>query len=200
MLALESRDAKADRDEFEAASIGDFALFEFEREGRLADGSAAKLAFSLAFATDAQAPDIGFFACQEHHPENFWNPAFRTHANGASEIAGVVVVAQDPADHQTFLSAFVGQRSTATSTTLTATTPRGVIEVVHPDTFRAHFAVEPPPTSHGARLAALRVTVRDFGAAVTALKAGEIDAQVRMGRIIVGPEMAMGATLAFAPA
>jgi hypothetical protein len=69
-----------------------------------------------------------------------------------------------------------------------------------PAAFHTHFAVAPPDLARGPRLAALRFAVHDFAAAISALKAGGIDAQVRMGRIIVGPAIGLGATLVFAPA
>jgi catechol 2,3-dioxygenase-like lactoylglutathione lyase family enzyme len=201
MLALESRDANADAAAFRAAGIGDFDIFSFEREARRPDGAAAKVAFSLVFANDRQSPDIGFFACQEHHPENFWNPAFQTHSNGAATIAAVVLVAENPTDHHIFLSAFVGERDIqASSTGITVPTPRGAIQVMDQAAFRIQFGVEPPDVARGARMAALRIAVRDFAAAVTAVQAGGIVAQMRMGRIVVGPEVATGATLVFEPA
>jgi Glyoxalase-like domain len=201
MVALESRDAEADGDDFCRASIGDFAVFDFEREGRRPDGSTTKVGFSLTFAADPQAPDIGFFTCQEHYPENFWNPAFQLHGNTAKAIAAVIMVAEEPADHQAFLSAFVGEGGVqATSTGITVATTRGVIQVMTPAAFHAHFAVTSPDLARGPRLAALRFTVEDFASAMNALKVGGIDAQVRMGRIIVGPDSGMGATLVFEPA
>ena len=95
MLVLEGHGA-ADADEFRAEGIGDFELYEFEREGKRPDGMVVKVAFALAFASDPRAPDIGFFTSLQHYPENFWNPAFQVHANTATSVAGVVLVAQDP--------------------------------------------------------------------------------------------------------
>ena len=66
-----------------------------------------------------------------------------------------------------------------------------------PSAFRNHFGVEPPDTSPGARLAALRFSVRDPAALVAALDAGGIEFARHMGRIVVAPATAMGATLAF---
>src|SRR5215218_1429160 len=57
MLVLEGKGAAADAEAFRAAGIGDFEVFDFEREGKRPDGSTAKVAFSLAFARDTQAPD-----------------------------------------------------------------------------------------------------------------------------------------------
>ena len=96
MLMLESSDAAADAAAFRSAGIGASDAMRFEREGKRPDGSTVKVAFSLAFARDDKAPEAGFAICQQHFPENFWNPAFQQHPNTASGIAGVVLVADNP--------------------------------------------------------------------------------------------------------
>ena len=108
MLVLEGQDSAAEAQAFRAAGIGDFDLFDFARDARRPDGTPTKVAFTLAFARDAAAPDIGFFTCRQHYPENFWNPAFQNHANGVTGIAGIVLVADRPQDHRAFLAAFTG--------------------------------------------------------------------------------------------
>lgn len=201
MILLEGHDGAADAAAFRAAGIGDFNVFEFAREGRRPDGSSVTLSFSLAFARDPKAPDIGFATCHHHVPDGFWNAAVQAHANSAAAVAGVVMVADNPADHHIFLSAFVGERELlATSSGINVPTPRGDIQVMDPAAFTQHFGVAAPDISHGARLAALRVTVRDVAAAVKALQAAGVPASMRMGRIVVGPQAAMGATLVFEPA
>jgi catechol 2,3-dioxygenase-like lactoylglutathione lyase family enzyme len=196
MLVLESADADADARAFRDAGIGDFDVLDFERDGKRPDGSVVKLGFSLAFATDRNAPDIGFFACQQHYPENFWDRAFQIHANTASGIAGLVLVAENPTDHHIFLSAFAGERELlATSSGIAVTTPRGVIQVMDPDAFRIHYGVEPPDVSRGGRLAALRVLVDDAAAARAVLGASAISVIDRVGGIVVAPRVAMGATI-----
>src|SRR5262249_16658642 len=133
MLVLEGKNAEADTEAFRRAGIGDFVPFRFEREGRTPDGRSVKLGFSLAFARDPLAPDTCFFTCQQHYPENFWNPAFQAHANGASAIGAVVLVAENPSDHHIFLSAFSGIPALhATSTGVTFETPRGAIQTMVP--------------------------------------------------------------------
>ena len=198
MLLLESGDAAADAAAFQSAGIGASEAMKFEREGRRPDGSTVKVAFSLSFARDDKAPDIGFATCQQHFPENFWNPAFQQHPNTATGIAGVVLVADNPTDHHIFLSAFTGVRDLhATSSGVTASTPRGDVKVMDPAAFRSHFGTEPPDISKGARLAAMQFRVRDRTALMTALSSGGIASSFCMGSTIVVPEAAMGATLAF---
>jgi len=195
MLVLEGKGAQADADAFRAAGIGDFDVFKFEREGKRPDGSAVKVAFSLAFAEDKGAPDTGFFTCQQHYPENFWNPAFQQHPNSVTGVAGVVFVADNPSDHHIFLKAFAGVSDLkATSAGLTIETPRGEIQAMDPSAYRLHFAVEPPDTSRGMRLAAIRFTVRDLDLAREKIGA---QAKEHMGKLVIGPNTAHGAALVF---
>lgn len=200
MLVLESEDARADAATFRAAGIGDFEPFEFEREGRRPDGTPIRVAFSLAFAHDQHAPEVGFFACQQRFPENFWNPAFQNHFNTAAAIAGAVIVADKPSDHYRFMTALTGQNEAqANARGLAFPTPRGEIEIITPVAFEQLFDETPLDTAKGARLAALRFAVRDLGAAAALLYGSDIGAREHRGRLIVGPKRAMGATLVFEP-
>jgi hypothetical protein len=198
MLVLEGKDARADADAFRAAGIGDFEIYNFERDARRPDGTHVEVGFSLVFARDDEAPDVMFFTSQQHYPENFWNAAFQDHPNTAERIAAVVLVADNPSDHHIFLSAFVGERElTATSSGISVHTPRGEIQVMDPAAFVSHFGVEPPDTTGGARLAAIVFGVRNFSAAITTLQKAGMVASVRMGRIVVAPDLAMGTTIVF---
>jgi hypothetical protein len=197
MLVLEGRGAP-DAAEFRKAGIGDFELYEFEREGKRPDGTAIKVSFALAFASDPQSPDTGFFTCQHRHPENFWNPAFQNHPNTANAVAGVILVADNPSDHHIFLEAFTGEREAqATSAGISIRTPRGRVQVMQSDAFRERFGTEPPATGRGARLAALRFVVRDLEALGRNLRIENLASSDRMGHIVVDPDTAMGATLVF---
>jgi hypothetical protein len=155
MMLLHSQDAKADNAAWRGAGIGDFDVFNFEREGKRPDGSTVKLAFSLIFAGGQQS-DAGFGACQHYYPENFWNPAFQKHANGVQGIASVVMVANEPGEHRDFLKAYTGAGSARdTAGGFTLDLPNGAIEVMTPSAFLDRFGVS-PNVSTGLRLAALR--------------------------------------------
>jgi len=198
LLLLESDDAAADAALFQSSGIAASEVMTFEREGNRPDGAPVKVTFSLAFARDAGAPGAGFAVCQHHLPENFWNPVFQQHPNTASGIVSVVLVAENPSDHHIFLSAFTGVRDLhATSSGVSASTPRGEIKVMDPAAFRSHFGTEPPDISQGARLAALQFRVRDRAALEAALNKGGLAASSRMGSTVVAPQIAMGATLVF---
>jgi catechol 2,3-dioxygenase-like lactoylglutathione lyase family enzyme len=160
MLVLEGRGAP-DADEFRARGIGDYELFEFEREGKRPDGTPIKVAFALAFASDPHMPHTGFFSCLHRRPENFWNPAFQKHANGAETVAGVVLVAEQPSRHRDFLLAFSGvQNSRNTGDGFTIDLPRGAIEMTTPAALERRFGLPAPDVTRGARLAALRFSGR----------------------------------------
>ena len=197
MLVLEGRGAR-DAEEFRNSGIGNFDLYEFEREGKRPDGASIKVAFALAFASDPKAPETGFFTCLHRHPENLWNPAFQVHANTAAGVAGVILVAERPSEHQSFLTTFSGADEAVTASgTLTITTGRGEIQVMTPAAFIDRYKVTPPDASVGARLAALRFAVRDMDAAKSAFEQAKIPVVTANGAIVVGPQAALGAVLVF---
>ena len=199
LLILESHDVAADAARFRSAGIGASDAIRFEREGKRPDGSTVKVGFSLAFARDAKAPAIGFAVCQQHFPENFWNPAFQQHANTVGSIAATVVVSENPHDHDAFLSAFTGVRAdSASASGITASTARGEISVMDPVAFRSRLGLQPPDVSRGARLAAVQFRVRDRAALSAALERGGIAASSARGATIVGPQIALGTTVVFA--
>src|SRR3954463_1306807 len=197
-VMLESADAAADAAAFRAAGIGVTEATGYEREGSRPDGTPVKIAFASAFARDAKAPDIGFAASQQRYPENFWHPEFQRHPNTADGVAGVVLVAENPSDHHIFLSAFTGERELqATSSGITAPTPRGDIRVMDPTSFRDRFGIPAPDVSSGARLAAVRFLAHDRGVLIKVLKAGDVAHESHLNAIVVAPENSMGATLVF---
>ena len=70
---------------------------------------------------------------------------------------------------------------------------------MNPQAYRSHFGLDPPDISHGARLAVLRLAVRDLSAAVAVLKRANVPAAMRMGRIVIGPQAAHGGTIVLEP-
>ena len=198
MLVLESHAAAEDEAAFRAADIAASAAMRFDREATKPDGSPVKVAFTLAFAKGTQAPDINFFTCQQHYPENFWNPAFQRHDNTVRAVAGVVLVAEEPAQHREFLLAYTGAAAAREQASgLSIDLPRGTIGVMTRSAFGDRFGQQAPVTERGPRLAALRLRTGDPRAAgdlldkagvfVTPLKGGAISATIA------------GATLVFEP-
>jgi hypothetical protein len=200
LLVLQSKDAAADQAALRAAGIAGSDVMRFEREGKRPDGTAVKVGFSLAFAEDKLAPDIHFCICQQHYPENFWNPAFQKHANTVAGIAGVVAVANKPEQYRAFLQAFAGAEAIKTKNGFSIATPRGTIEMTTPAAFVARFGVKAPDTARGARLAAIRFTVADASLLQNAPELAGIAGLYAGNAAIIGADDAMGAVIIFEPA
>jgi len=200
MLVLKGQGAP-DAADFRAKGIGDFELYDFEREGRRPDGTPLKVSFSLAFAADPNAPDAGFFTCQHRHPSgNFWNPQFQKHANGATSVAGVVLVADEPERHRGFMQIFAGGEAVRADSGFTIATPRGTIEMATPAAFTGRYGVAAPDTERGARLAAIRFTVADAELLQNAPELAGIGGLYAGNAAIIGADDAMGAVIIFEPA
>jgi hypothetical protein len=198
MLLLNSSNAVEDARKFESCGISDFDVFNFGREGTKPDGTPVKLAFSLAFAQDVASPDIGFAVCQHHFPENFWNPAFQTHANGVKASPGAVLVADNPAGHQSFIKAYTGVSTVdANSAGIRAHIENGDIDILQPMSFRDRFGVSPGVTGEGMVFGALRFAVADFAQTEALHRQNGIASQRHGRRLVMPPKLAHGATLIF---
>jgi Glyoxalase-like domain len=198
MLILNSSNAAEDARSFEASGIGGYEVFEFAREGKKPNGTTVKLAFSLAFVSDPKSPNVGFAVCQHHFPQNFWDPAFQTHANGAKAIAGVAMVAENPTDHHIFLKAFTGVSDLHSSSTgVRARTENGDIEIMEPVSFRDQFGVPADVSGEGMTLRAMRLEVADLAEVEALHRQNGVASQRHVGRLVVPPALAHGATLIF---
>lgn len=198
MLLLNSRDAAADARSFEANGIGAFDVFDFAREGKRPDGSTVKLAFSLAFAAEANSPDAGFAICQHHYPQNFWNPAFQTHANAAQRVTGVVMVANHPARHRDFFKAYTGVAEVASNKSgISVHTDNGDIEVLEPSAAHDLLGIPVKADRDGITLNAIRFAVGSLAATEALHRQNGLAVQHRGERLVVPPDEAFGATLIF---
>ena len=198
MLILNSHNAVEDARMFESAGISDFEVFDFAREGTKPDGTPVKLAFSLAFVQDPASPNVRFAACQHHFPENFWDPAFQTHANGAKAVSGAALVADNPVSHQTFLRSFTGVGElNLSSIGVTARTENGDIEILESKSFRDRSGISSGMRGQGMALGAMRFAVADIAQTEASHRQNGITSQRHGGRLIVPPDIAHGATLIF---
>jgi hypothetical protein len=198
MLILNSSNAVEDNAAFEMSGISDSKVFDFAREGTKPDGTPVKLAFSLAFAADPASPNVRFAVCQHHFPENFWDPAFQTHANGATKVPGVAMVAENPSDHHIFLKAFTGVHDlNSSSIGIRARTENGDVEIMEQVAFAGQFGVSPAVDGEGMTLNGLRFAVDDLTQAEAGHRHNGIASRRHAGRLVVPPEVAHGATLIF---
>ena len=196
MLVLESRDASRDAADFRKEGIGDFEPFFFERQARRPDGSEVRVAFSLAFAENGAAPECGFFVCQQQEPQNFWNPAFQQHENGASGLSAVFMVTEDPAAQAGFLGAFSNAESFATPEAgLHLPLPRGRLEVLTPQA--AAVMLDDGNRGRQARFAGFAVTVPELDAVGARLAEHDVAHRREGVRIVVPASAAFGCAIVF---
>ncbi|MGE0147866.1 MAG: VOC family protein [Parvibaculaceae bacterium] len=160
MLVLDSADARADVAAFRAAGLRTYETFDFSRRARLPDGREVTVGFSLAFATDPKLPGMAFFTCQQHAPEHFWKPQYQRHPNRALTVLEVSIVAERPADHAPFLSAFCGAPAEPVSGGITIRTARGNITCMTPERYAESFARPRPGPHDGPRFGGFTIGVR----------------------------------------
>ncbi len=197
MLVADSRDAAADALWLRQAGLGDYEPFHFARKGRRPDGSETEVAFTLAFATPAVAPDLSFFFCQQHFPENFWNPALQRHDNSAIGVGRVVVTGADLPAGGSFLQRWLGGTVTAEPEGMTAVTAGGKVSFWSAEGARRQFGDDPLFATPEPRFAAIVFTVESLAAAELSLRAGNVPHRREGRRLVVPSEVAFGVLLAF---
>lgn len=198
MLAFESKNIEADVEDFKKRGIGISGALPFSREAKLPDGKTVTVGFTLAFARDELSPHTGFFAIQHRDPAMFYKKELQQHQNRASGVLGAVMVADNPTDHHIFLGNVTGVRELhASSLGLVANTPRGDVEIEEATAFRDQFGVTPKVERTGATIEGLRLAAADLDAVERILKANKIASHRHIGRLVVKPQAAFGATLIF---
>ena len=142
--------------------------------------------------------NIGFFTCQQHAPDNFWDAGLQRHANGARGLRSIVVTAENPADLAEFLSAFTGQREMlATSAGLEiALGGSQKLEILTPTAFAFRFGA-PAPDAQEARLAAVVVATASLDDAQKTLQSHCAIFRRHEKRLLLGPDAGAGLCLAF---
>jgi hypothetical protein len=195
-LALHSTDAHADAARFRADHIGDYAPFDFGRDAVLPGGGTARVAFSLAFATDPAMPGIFFFTCQQRHPpELFWKAEYQPHPNGALRVIEVVMSAPEPAAHRDFLERVMESPAELAPERLTVGERGDRITVLG----ASEMARRLPGVAGGtsARFCAARLAVADLDATQRALKNNGVQFAVAGAVLLIPPASSHGLALEF---
>lgn len=185
MLVLRSDDAKADHADFAEKGIGWGNPFFFERKGTRPDGSPIHVAFTLAFAHDPMAPACGFFTCQQHFPDAFWNEAAQRHANTAIGVTRVVMVSDEPQAHDDFRADFGAA---------------GALAILTPAQALQDYGPGALPFQRGPHFAAFDVAVRDPASVKGLLTANSISHRVGETGIVIAAEAGFGCAIRFLPA
>jgi catechol 2,3-dioxygenase-like lactoylglutathione lyase family enzyme len=197
MLAISTDDAAADATWWRQAGLAEFQPFHFGRKGRRADGSETEVAFDLAFATPAAMPELCFFACQNRFPENFWNPAFQQHENGALGVARVIVKHPQPLEAMTFLKTYAGGQPRGVAGGLDQGFANGSIQVLTPAAARQTVAEDPVFYGDAPRFAAVVYRVRSLEKTRLTLRANNVPHRIEKRSLLVPSGAAFGVLICF---
>jgi catechol 2,3-dioxygenase-like lactoylglutathione lyase family enzyme len=94
-IALATGDANGAHAELTAAGIAADPPLDFSRPVALLDGT-RDASFRIVQLPPALTPGCRTFLCQHFTPEVVWRSEYQAHAVGATEIAALAVVAEDP--------------------------------------------------------------------------------------------------------
>lgn len=199
MLVLDSRDARADMEDFRGKGLVTYEPFDFSRSAKLPSGEEARVGFSLVFTSHPEIESAGFFVCQQHAPEHFWRPEYQAHENTARTLEEVCLVAHRPLHFVKFLQGFAGSEEVvATETRVEIATARGSVAVLTGDGFAERYGTAPPRSHRLPALAGYTVGVSDFEAVRAAVERADVATVDGDGRLTVVPGDAFDTALAFA--
>jgi catechol 2,3-dioxygenase-like lactoylglutathione lyase family enzyme len=107
-VALATDSADLAFDAFRAAGLNPDAPLPFDREVEVA-GAMERAAFRTVRIPKANMPVVGFFVCEHLTPQFVYRPEWARHPNGACGIAGVTVIAGQPARWMPELRKYFGE-------------------------------------------------------------------------------------------
>lgn len=194
MLAVTGQDPSSENLEFAAAGAEIFDCLDFKRMNEQPNGKMEEINFSLIFAMHPALAEMGFFSCKHHNSNLFWHESYQHHANGAKSLMGIVMVANDPADHHAFISAFIGQRDMhSTSLGIEIAADNGSISILSPVAFKWRYGIE--ASADPVLCRALRFAVNDLAKTQVFLENEMIPFDNRFGALVIPPSEAQGVAI-----
>lgn len=200
MLVFQSADARRDQAEFKARGLETYEPFGFSRQATLPDGSLKTVAFSLAFVTEPRMPDAAFFTCQQHAPEFFWKPEYQRHANGASAVVEVVMLANDPGAFGEFFGTLVEPAAVARAEgALRVKLGDGALSLLDATRLAQRFpGTRLRDVLRKPHFAGYSITVGDLAVAESLLKRNEVPYARTRDRLQIAAEHGFGTVIEFA--
>lgn len=169
LVALHSRDVSGDGAAMAARGIATQGRIDFRRRVRPPGLDWDEAVVSLEILLDPALPRVSHFLAQQHKPHLLWVPDWMRHANGATHVAAVTYLAEDPAPARARLGRMFGggPRDFATDLATEFPTGQGRFRVLRPADWPAEFGATPMPrlTPGEPGGAAIDVAVRDLAAA-----------------------------------
>jgi hypothetical protein len=96
-IALRAHDAEAGAAELAVRGVATLPVQRFGRPVTMPDGGAAEARFRTFHLAEPPAPGLRLFACEHLTPEATWIPGLMDHPNTAEALAGIEILATDPA-------------------------------------------------------------------------------------------------------
>jgi hypothetical protein len=108
LVALHSKDARADYALLTSRGLAGQGLIDFRREMKKPDGSPDVAIVSLGLFLNEAERDVSNFICHQHRPELIWVPEWQQHPNGVNAVTAVTYVAERPSELVERYAAFYG--------------------------------------------------------------------------------------------
>ena len=192
-IALASDDANKARAELRDDGVPAEEPMDFSRP---VEGGDAKFRI-VQLAADA-TPGCRTFVCQHFTRHLVWRPQFQSHALGASGLAGLAVIADDPGPVGKRYAGLFSEQPKRINEGLVIDTGSAPVAVGAPGGMRRRLDSVALPSRPGPLVAALFVRVADRAAAAAALRrGGYAPAQLKDGSYALGAKDAHGVALVF---
>ncbi|PWS36909.1 VOC family protein [Falsiroseomonas bella] len=196
--AFTATDAAAGAEEVRARGLAATGPVAFGRPVPLPGGGEAEARFNVfQWPRDQRPAGLGIFACQHLTRENVWIPELQSHANGATRIVRIEVLAKDPeaaAAHLAKLIDRAAEREADGAFRVPSGSTRGDFVFLDRATLAARHpgvALDGLPEEGGA---ALVLGTKDMAAAAKAL------GTAKGATVAAAPSRATGVLLRFVPA
>ncbi|MBB3459518.1 VOC family protein [Rhizobium sp. BK377] len=197
-IAFATADARHEHARFARDGISAGSVLQFERPVKMPDGTESVAGFRLAFAGDLRAPDFFLFAVERVNPLPADRSALETHANGVTNIAEIVLTAQEPAAFSEFVrTAAKAASAEETSFGLDVPTGKAKISLMTPEGLEAYYDLVIPDTDRGLRGRAVLFAVGDLAVTEAHLAANGVTYTRKGNRILVKPTPGQGVLFAF---
>jgi hypothetical protein len=197
-LVFQSDDSAATYETMRRNGVPIQEPLEFYRPVDLGAGRHEDARFRVVRLPPGTVAGARLYFCHHFTKHLVWREEWRTHANGATNIAGVTLVAPDPATVAALFQKMFGDaavREQAGGCTLELANAR--VEIITPDTLVRRFGMAAPdPAGRGEYLAVL--TVRTGSLATTRqVLAGLSGVTARPDRLVVDAAQAFNVTVEF---
>jgi hypothetical protein len=191
VLGTDNADAAHARYVEAGLSAGD--TLSFSRAFMDTSGKSDVASFKLAFAATRGATDAFLFACQRINAPKVDRTALQAHANGATGIAEVVAVSDQPAEQISLISVAANDPAADGEAFLL---PNATLSVLDPKSFTARFGI-PAGSSTKLRFVAIVFAVRSIEVTSRLLAANSIQHDIAGNDIVVPPASGQGAAFIF---